>query len=857
MHEKNWPKTVEARRRRVSGYLKEFGVASRALEEAKNSEPKSEFEHRAYQLEAWANIWEARQKGKKSALLHLATGLGKTSVAVFDVMKFRKEHADIDSEQLPKILFVCHQNNILEQAKERFEEFIPETTSGFFRTGQNDLPQSDITFGTFQSLRNELDALPPDYFDYIIYDEAHHSQADTFSDVVEHFTPEFQLALTATPNRLDDKNITDHFGEPVYSKTLPEAMSEGWLAQVDYHIVFDDAVKEAIENDFDVESLGKLRQLMNVPPRNEVIAKNILEKRHEIGLDDAKTIVFCEDIEHSEEMAKLLGGKAYHSEVSKETQKRRLKNFRNGELQIITTRDMFNEGVDIPDARLIVFLRSTASKTVFLQQLGRGLRKHKGKDTVSVLDFAANIERLQMVEELANEMREVKLPTRRPGDNGILYDGFSGEDSKQEDGVYEKIIGDEGLVGEAITWHGNVFEFETKAMDILEKYKEIQEKLDRRDINSLTSEELVTLALTLKPAGPLRTEEIAKLSKEGKFVSVSEISVRFGGVVAFQEACGFSHETLFTNDQIIEMALRIKDKDPLTTREISNLAQEGEFVGISIITKQFGSIIEFQKACGFDVVDTKSMTNDEIVKLAKKIKPLRPLTKKEIIELSRKGKFVSDRALRTRFGGVKAFHVACGFEIGKVNTKLQVGKMSNEELVALAQYISPQEPLGYGEIEKLSKAGEFASIPTLMKRFGSLVEFRKACGFEIEQRSINGKKMTNEEIIVLAKELKSSGSLDSTEIEALSKEGKFVSVSTIGSRFGSIKAFRKEYDPNYKDWSEVTNKDVVKIAKELSNGEPFSRRKLGTLSKVDKLPGESFIKSRFGSVVEFNRACGF
>ena len=239
MYEKKWPKTVEARRKRVSNYLKELRVVSRTLEDAKNSEPKNEFEHRAYQLEAWANIWEARQNGKKSALLHLATGLGKTSVAVFDVMKFRKEHADGDSERPPKVLFVCHQNNILEQAKERFAEFIPEASSQYFQTKQDKLPEADLTFGTFQSLRNELDTFPPDYFDYIIYDEAHHSQADTFSDVVEYFKPKFQLALTATPDRLDDKSITDHFGEPVYSKSLPEAMSEGWLAQVDYHIVTD------------------------------------------------------------------------------------------------------------------------------------------------------------------------------------------------------------------------------------------------------------------------------------------------------------------------------------------------------------------------------------------------------------------------------------------------------------------------------------------------------------------------------------------------------------------------------------------------------------------------------------------
>ena len=790
MYEKKWPKTVEARRKRVSNYLKELRVVSRTLEDAKNSEPKNEFEHRAYQLEAWANIWEARQNGKKSALLHLATGLGKTSVAVFDVMKFRKEHADGDSERPPKVLFVCHQNNILEQAKERFAEFIPEASSQYFQTKQDKLPEADLTFGTFQSLRNELDTFPPDYFDYIIYDEAHHSQADTFSDVVEYFKPKFQLALTATPDRLDDKSITDHFGEPVYSKSLPEAMSEGWLAQVDYHIVFDDAVKEAIENDFDVESLGKLRQLMNVPPRNEVIAKNILEKRHEIGLDDAKTIVFCEDIEHAEEMAKLLGGKAYHSEVSKETQKRRLKNFRNGELQVITTRDMFNEGVDVPDARLIVFLRSTASKTVFLQQLGRGLRKHKGKDTVSVLDFAANIERLQMVEELANEMREVKKPTRRSSDNGILYDGFSEEDFELKDNMRE--ISAE----ETIAWHGNIFEFEARAMDILKKYKEITEALDRNHLNELSKEEIVELALNISPKSPLTLRQLSELSKDKLMPSPIRIADIFNGsILNFHKACGFDVKAkiakpdfrTYTNQQIVEIALEISPDEPLSYDVVKKLAKLGLLPNPITVSKRFGgSFASFQKACGFEAYYTVSdRTNDELVQLALRISPDKPLRQKDIRELSKKREFIDSTTLQKRFGSLADFQKACGFAGQKARV---FNKLSNDELVILAKQISPNEPLTLKKIEGLSKSGEFLSGSAVAKRFGGIPKFQQACGFESKSIEVGNK----EEIVSKILSTNPTKPLKSKDLEEMHAAGTLPSPSALLRRFdGSIKNINK------------------------------------------------------------------
>lgn len=418
------------------------------------TEPKVEddFEVRDYQLDAWQALWEAREQGEMSALVTLATGLGKTSVGVFDVIKFREEIREQEGRE-PRVLFVCHQEKILEQASKRFERFVPDMTKGYY-TGDVKDKGKDITFATFHSLQRNLDQFDSFEFDYIIYDEAHHSQADTWRRVVKHFNPTFQLALTATPDRMDGLEILDLFGREVYAKGLGEALAEGLLADIDYHIVFDDAVKTALEAGFNPQTLKELRDLLSVPRRNNIIARNINEEMQKIGAEDAKTIVFCNDIAHAEIMAKLLGGKAYHSEQKKSDRNEVLDDFKNGDLQIICTRDMFNEGIDVPDANLLVFLRSTQSKTVFEQQLGRGLRKHEGKTHVSVLDFVGNIERLQEVLDLSNTVSAL---------------------TSQYDGLDELVsAGDRPRIGgmQVTTSHGS-FDFDRLAVDILSTYQSL------------------------------------------------------------------------------------------------------------------------------------------------------------------------------------------------------------------------------------------------------------------------------------------------------------------------------------------------------------------------------------------------
>jgi len=397
---------LDERRAHVATWIAEhIRPAARGPDETlENGGQPHEIEIRGYQLDAWGSLWDAREAGEKRALLHLATGLGKTFVAICDVLKFRQEWTETNQGAVPpSALFVSHKNEINEQAAHDFLSVMPELTIDVFETQREDPPaHTDVRFATFQAILSEQDKFNPKDYGYIIYDEAHHTEAETFGAVRSHFRPLFELALTATPKRMDEQDITHYFGQPVYSKDLPEAMAEGLLADVDYRIMLDDAVRLVIESGFKPKTLQDMYSLIRVTPRNEKIAEHIREEQQNQG-DAAKAIVFCYDIEHVNAMAQELGAVAYHSGKSKKVRRQILRDFRAGNIRTICTRDMFNEGVNIPDATLLVFARTTASETVYLQQLGRGLRG-RGK-TVTVLDFVANIERIVKLKELSEAVR--------------------------------------------------------------------------------------------------------------------------------------------------------------------------------------------------------------------------------------------------------------------------------------------------------------------------------------------------------------------------------------------------------------------------------------------------------------------
>lgn len=386
-------------------------------------------EKRPYQQDCLKALGAARKKGSKTALVHMATGLGKTYLSVQDVKK-------VSQGKPLKVLFTSHMTDILREAKDEFQRQLPELNPQFI---------------TLQGLFQNLDTYASDAFDYIIYDEAHHVQAKTFKTVVKHFDPKFALGLTATPARADGRKIADLFGDAVYEMSLPHALSDGHLARLDYQIVFDQKIKEAIEKGFTVSSILELRELLKIKVRNEQIVASIRGEKKRMKLDHVQTIVFCQSIEHCKQMAELLGGSAYHSGLNNSEKDRIFSSFQSGELEVICTRDMFNEGVNIPDARLIVFLRSTASRTVFLQQLGRGLRKTKTKRQVSVLDFVGNVERLEHVQDLIHDIGK--------------YESKENEMANDTEHVF--------------SFAGGSFQFTHQAIDILKKLDEMYDDIPK------------------------------------------------------------------------------------------------------------------------------------------------------------------------------------------------------------------------------------------------------------------------------------------------------------------------------------------------------------------------------------------
>ena len=363
-----------------------------------------EVEVRDYQLDIWRTLADARESGKTKDLLALATGLGKTLVAAVDTVKFCDECRQAEVPMYPRVLYVSHIREINEQAENTFRKVMPDADMQHIDPSRaEDFPESDVDFALVQGLFRNLHRFDPEAYEAIIWDEAHHTEAATYRAVREYFRPLYELAITATADRMDGQDIREYFGEPVYEKGLAEAIAEGWLTRVDYHIVLDKTIKATIEQGHPMETMKDIRALFGEKPPREVLAQSIRDEIEKLGLEDPKTMVFCDSIAEADEMAGLLDGTALHSRSKDRGQK--MEDFRLGRNRRMFTKDLFNEGVDVPDVDLVIFLRATESNNIFLQQLGRGLRLSPGKNKVTVLDFVANIERIGKVRELSQAVQ--------------------------------------------------------------------------------------------------------------------------------------------------------------------------------------------------------------------------------------------------------------------------------------------------------------------------------------------------------------------------------------------------------------------------------------------------------------------
>lgn len=375
------------------------------------------FTPRGAQTEAMYALSRSRDEGADRGIVCVATGVGKTFLAAFDSIPYKR------------VLFVAHRNEILHQAAAAFHAVRPDDSIGFFNGDQKDTDAA-LTFASVATLggsnsRYLSDAFfSRDSFDYIVIDEFHHAVASSYQSIVNYFEPRFLLGLTATPERMDERDIYQicDYNVP-YELSLFDAISRRELVPFRYYGIYDETDYSSVtfrHGNYDAEKLTELYTSFGA--RSDLIYRHFRKHRAKRALG------FCCSHAHAEYMAEQFLAKgvraaAVHSGTqgaSTIDRSEAIGKLMRGELEVIFCVDMFNEGVDIPALDTVMFLRPTESPTVFLQQLGRGLRKYGEKDHLTVLDFIGNYEQAGRIPSLLTGQKDVDV---KPGEKSFDIPG--------------------------------------------------------------------------------------------------------------------------------------------------------------------------------------------------------------------------------------------------------------------------------------------------------------------------------------------------------------------------------------------------------------------------------------------------
>lgn len=334
----------------------------------------------AVQQAALDALQDTRSQGNKAGLVVMATGLGKTWLAAFDAAR----------PEFGRILFVAHRDEILRQALASFRRIRPAASAGLFM-GDERVANADMVFASVQTLSRmvHLTRFEPRAFDYIVIDEFHHASARTYRRIIDHFEPMFLLGLTATPERSDGGDLMTLCGENlVYRCMAPQGIQAGLLCTYRYFGVPDDVDYENIpwrSSRFDEAALTAAVATVRR-------ADNIVAQWRKRG--GARTIAFCVSQRHAEFMrahfiANGIASTAVHAGPGSDGRALSLERLASGDIHVVFAVDMFNEGVDVPSIDTVMMLRPTESQIVWMQQFGRGLRKH-GDKQLTVIDYIGN-----------------------------------------------------------------------------------------------------------------------------------------------------------------------------------------------------------------------------------------------------------------------------------------------------------------------------------------------------------------------------------------------------------------------------------------------------------------------------------
>lgn len=354
----------------------------------------------AFQERILEALAAARVAGQNRNLVVAATGTGKTVVAAVDFARFAalESRGKIGANR-PNLLFVAHRKEILEQARDCFRSVLRDPNFGELLVDRERPANWTHVFASVQSLVSAQPWLTHslEHFRFIVIDEAHHSTANSYRPIFENFRPTILLGLTATPERMDGSSILPDFGgECAAEIRLPEALEEKLLCPFHYFGVTDPvalADQSFWRNGkYDVKALTDVYTGSDIRARQrlDVILSSLL--RYQPNLSRTRAVGFCASVEHARYMAEAFLEAGHKSavivgETPPAERAQLVRDFRAGRVPFVFTVDVFSEGVDVPEINLVMFLRPTESLTVFLQQLGRGLRHHPDKDCLTVLDF--------------------------------------------------------------------------------------------------------------------------------------------------------------------------------------------------------------------------------------------------------------------------------------------------------------------------------------------------------------------------------------------------------------------------------------------------------------------------------------
>ncbi len=425
----------------------------------KHSEIGRDIKPRKYQETIINDCIQNFNLGKDKLLIEMATGLGKTYTAAHIIKQIMHS-----SNKEIRVLFLAHQIEILLQSATAFKNVFGIGNHSFSACFAGAEPEkTDFVFASFDTLYTKIGALSKNHFDIVIVDEAHHCPAKTYSQVVTHFHPRLLLGLTATPYRVDNKDVFSFFGGAdghMGKYDLAWALRHNKLAFPKYLVLLDDLDQSRLDQLEKGLTISDLDKRLFLHKKDEEVIRIIEETIKEKNIENVKAIVFCQSIKHMQHLISFFPigtSTLVHSQMKDEERRKNIRDFREGEYRYILVCDLFNEGVDIPETNLLIFMRYTGSRTVWLQQLGRGLRKTPNKEYVHVLDFVGSLERLMEIQDLEKSVSKVKI-------NKTFLDDTTNEREKD-------IVHDSSLV----------VSYDKSAAQVLKLIEELKYKLKSRE----------------------------------------------------------------------------------------------------------------------------------------------------------------------------------------------------------------------------------------------------------------------------------------------------------------------------------------------------------------------------------------